>query len=230
MIGELKTMAGLLMGWFEEHGRKFPWRGERDLYKLLVTELLLQRTRADMVSKIYREFFEKYPNVEALALAKIKDLKEIFSRLGLVYRSKRVKQIANEIVEKYGGVLPCDIKKLFAMRGIGVYTVSALFNFGCGYPMATIDGNVMRIFGRMFGVSEERRAREIMRELYKYGDNRILAYALIDIGFLICRRSLCERCPLKALCPKLSLPKRWRMMSKTEFLRDKEILGVLGQK
>jgi A/G-specific adenine glycosylase len=212
---DAKIMAEVLEEWFKKHGRKFPWRFCNDPYRILVVELLLQRTKAEMVNRLYSSFFEKYPTLESLALAKLEDLNKFFSRLGLMYRGIRIKKVAEEILKKYGGTIPCNMDSLLRLRGVGVYIASAVLNFGCDCSVPIVDKNVLRVLSRCLGVTRESSAREFIDELYKYGDHVKLAYALIDVGSLICRNMLCDECPLDKLCPKLSTAEEdWLMLRK----------------
>jgi A/G-specific adenine glycosylase len=214
-MSDARIVAGVLEEWFKKHGRKFPWRFCNDPYRILVVELLLQRTRAEMVSRVYYTFFEKYPTIESLALAKLDDLNKFFSKLGLMYRGIRIKKVAEEILEKYGGTIPCDMNSLLRLRGVGVYIASAVLNFGCDCSVPVVDKNVLRVLSRYLGASRESTAREFIGELYRYGDHEKLAYSLIDVGSLICRNMLCGECPLDKLCPKLSTAEGgWRMLRK----------------
>lgn len=213
---DAEIAARALENWFEKHGRMFPWRFSNDPYRILVVELLLQRTRAEMVNRLYSSFFEKYPTLESLASAKIEDLNRFFSKLGLMYRGIRIKKIAEEILKKYGGAIPCNMDSLLRLHGVGIYIASAVLNFGCDCPVPVIDKNVLRMLSRFRGMARESSMREFISELYKYGDHKKLAYALIDIGSLICgRKMLCDKCPLDKFCPKLSIAEEsWRVLRK----------------
>lgn len=212
---DARETAKRLERWFDRHGRRFPWRLESDRYKLFIVELLLQRTRAETIEKIYREFFDMYPSLGQLASADVQELRGFFSRIGLKYRAERLKETARSILARYGGEVPCDADSLLKLKGVGVYIASALLNFGCGIPTPVVDRNVMLVLNRYAGITRETHAREIISEIYKYGDNRKIAYALIDIGALICRRELCRECPLDDLCPKIPPAKdSWRMLRK----------------
>jgi len=221
MIGDetleyYEEIARRLETWCAKNCRRYPWRETNNPYIILITEFLLQRTKADTVVKVFDYMFSKYKTVQELALAKEEDLRSFFDRLGLVYRSERVLETAKEIIEKYGGKIPCDMEKLLSLKGVGVYMASAVLNFGCNQPTPVVDKNVMRVMNRVFNVISEREARRVISILYRYGDHRLIAYALIDLGALLCKETpQCNICPLKDICPKHPLRKNmWRMLRK----------------
>jgi A/G-specific DNA glycosylase len=91
----------------------------------LITELLLQRTRAETVAKSFEEIFSKYRTIEELASASSEELRGFFSKLGLLYRGERLREMAKVIVEKHGGRVPCDMRELLKNKGCGsVYSLS----------------------------------------------------------------------------------------------------------
>ena len=212
----LKEIARRLTDWFMKYGRRFPWRKVKDPNIILITEFLLQRTRAETVEKVFNAFVSKYGDINRLASASPDELQKFFSKLGLFYRGERLVSIAREIKEKYGGNVPCDFEKLLQLRGVGVYIASAVLNFGCGKPTPVVDKNVMRVLNRLAGITRETRARRFIESLYKFSDHRIIAYALIDLGATICKEiPNCNKCPLNDICPKYPLKKNeWRMLRK----------------
>jgi len=209
-------IAERLEKWCVASCREYPWRKTSDPYVILVTEFLLQRTKADVVERVFGYLFSKYRNMHELASARKEDLYVFFSKLGLLYRAQRILEIAKEVVKESGGAVPCDMERLLLLRGVGVYIASAVLNFGCNQPTPVVDKNVMRVLNRLFNITSEWEGRRVISGLYRYGDNRLIAYALIDIGALICIETpRCAACPLNNVCPKYPLRKReWRMLRK----------------
>ena len=212
-----KEVAEALLKWYEKHGRDFlPWRGAKDPNAVLVAEFLLQRTRAETIQKIYHQFLSNFGAVKKLASTSPEKLQCLFRKLGLFYRGERLIQVSKEITEKYGGEVPCDMEKLLKLHGVGVYMASAVLNFGCGVPTPVVDKNVLRVLNRLAGITKESQARRFIEGLYRHGDHVRIAYALIDLGALVCKeRPNCNACPLCKLCPKYPLKKaEWRMLRK----------------
>jgi len=216
IVSRYEEISRRLQEWCAANCRRYPWREKSDPYVILVTEFLLQRTRADSVADIFDAFFSRYKSVWELASARPEELSCFFSKLGLLYRGERILRMARELVERYGGTIPCDADKLLRIKGVGVYIASAVLNFGCNVPTPVVDKNVMRVANRLFNVTREKDCREMISRLYVFGDNRLIAYALIDLGSTICRkRPLCEKCPLNDVCVKYPLREReWRMYRK----------------
>jgi A/G-specific adenine glycosylase len=209
-------IAARLQSWCSTKCRRYPWREKADPYAILLAEFLLQRTKAETVAKFFVQVLSRYKDIRELASARKEELNEFFSKLGLLYRAERILETAAMIVERYGGVIPCDMNQLLKLRGVGVYMASAILNFGCGIPTPVIDKNVMRVMNRLFNVTKESVGREIILKLYKYGDHKAVAYALIDLGATICTEPpRCNECPLDSICAKHPLRKNeWRMLRK----------------
>ena len=151
-----------------------------------------------------------------MARSDVDELRKFFSSLGLTYRGERLKIVTKEILEKHGGNVPCDMDSLLRLKGVGIYIASAVLNFGCDVLTPVVDKNVLRVLNRLQGIVREIDARHFIFNLYKYGDNRKIAYALIDLGALVCLYDpRCAVCPFNDLCPKFPLQKdRWRMLRK----------------
>jgi A/G-specific adenine glycosylase len=211
-----REIAEKLQGWCTAKCRRFPWREKRDPYVILVTEFLLQRTKAENVAKIFEKFFSKYRTIRELASASPEELRGFFSELGLLYRGERLLEIAKAIVERHRGEVPCNMESLLKMKGVGVYIASAVMNFACGVPTPVVDKNILRVLNRVFGASRESECREIISRLYRYGDNVLIAFALIDLGATVCvEPPRCGECPLNEICAKHPLRKEeWRMYRK----------------
>ena len=221
----LEKIASKLTEWWKKEGRHFLWRMTNDPYRLLVTEILLQKTRAEAVEEVYEEFFSKYPDIFSLAAAKPEDLEKIIGVLGLRYRASRLIQIANKIVKEFGGVIPSRFEELLELPGVGVYIANALLNFAYGIPRPVIDVNVMRVLNRLFNVTSEKQGWRILENLFLKGDNRVIGYALIDLASLICRwKPNCKSCPLDEFCPKYPLRRNdWRFFRKTRRRKEWKI-------
>jgi A/G-specific adenine glycosylase len=211
-----REIAGKLQSWCATKCRKYPWREKRDPYVILVTEFLLQRTKAETVAKIFGRLLSKYRTIGELASASPEELRGFFSELGLLYRGERLLEIAKTVVKRHGGKVPCNMELLLKMKGVGVYIASAVMNFACGIPTPVVDKNVLRVLNRVFDVSRESECREIISRLYRYGDNVLIASALIDLGATVCvEPPRCGECPLNEICAKHPLRKgEWRMYRK----------------
>jgi len=202
------TFRALLLNWWANNKRKYPWRETRDPYRLLIVEVLLHRTRADQVAPIYLELLQKFPSPKELAEASLKELGELLEPLGLFWRIKLLHDMANELVSRLGSKIPKDRNELESLPGVGHYIAAAVRCFAYGYPEALLDTNTVRICGRVFGIPvtdgsrRSKRFRELLEALVDPQHPREFNFALIDHGALICRSRtpLCSKCYIKQIC------------------------------
>lgn len=224
---QLRNVADLLSTWFDRAGRDFPWRFKEDGYLVLATEFLLQRTRASVANEAYGAFFKRYGTMSKLAGSDKKALERFFAPLGLGYRGARLQVIARDLKQTHSMKVPCDMNALLELHGVGVYIASAVMNFACRIPTPVVDKNVMRVLNRHFGITRESAGRELISNLYRYGDSRKIAYALIDLGALACLDSRCG-CPLRQVLPVFPLRKgTWRMLRKV--IREENQVRLVEQ-
>ncbi|AFL95284.1 hypothetical protein CL1_1081 [Thermococcus cleftensis] len=204
----IEFFVNSLLSWYYQNGRNFPWRETRDPYRILVAELMLQRTKASQVVPVYLEFIKEFPDVLSLSRASPERIREYFSRLGLEWRAEKVLALAKILAEKYEGRIPCDRKELLSLPGIGQYISAAVLSFACDVPVAVVDSNVVRVLSRYFGVTpkgEGRRDRKILglaSKILPKHSHREYNFAIIDFAALICtpKKPKCKRCPLREKC------------------------------
>jgi len=230
--GELDfEVSTRLQKWYLENvgNNKFPWRASIDPYKSLIAELLLQRTRGEMVRELYSEFIQTFPTPLHIVESGIAKLREYFEKIGLGYRATRLYQISEILVNRYGGQVPCSFRELLTLPGIGVYIASAVMNFGCGKPTPVVDVNVMRVLNRIYGIYRETYARAKIWQFYMNADHKIIGYSLIDLGREVCIPvPNCKVCPLNDICPRKYISPQWWMLRKVirgkkVFLREQPV-------
>jgi A/G-specific adenine glycosylase len=193
-----------LLEWHKRNCRDFPWRRLSDPYKILISEILLQKTRAENVVAVFNRFVTKYPNAEKLSTASFSELKSEIEILGLhTQRATKLQKLAKILVEKYNGTVPNNKKELLELPGIGIYVANAVLCFAFGYDVPLLDTNIGRIIERVFTVKvagEERKKHkvwEMIAEFVPEGKAREYNYSLIDFGALVCtarnpRHNLCQ--------------------------------------
>jgi A/G-specific adenine glycosylase len=197
-----------ILQWWYENKRDYPWRHERDPYRILIAEIMLQRTKAEQVVPVYVEFISRYPTVQDLARARPEDVEEYFARLGLRWRAKKVLAMAKYVTERLGGMLPETEEGLIEVPAVGDYMADALSVFAYGRDRVVVDANVVRIVERLFFVRSrgegrrDPRIRQLANSMLVPGKSREFNWALIDFGALVCRpaKPLCGGCPLSDLC------------------------------
>jgi A/G-specific adenine glycosylase len=199
--GYAARFRGSLLGWFHQHQRKLPWRGESDPYRILVSEIMLQQTRVAVVEDRYRKFIEQFPTAERLARAREQTVLAAWSGLGYYRRARNLHAAAKEIAK--AGEFPRTAERLGELPGIGRYTANAVASIAFGEAVPVVDGNVKRVLERVTGraLSGEQywHTAEVLLDRGVPGD---FNQGLMELGALVCLpgRPLCETCPVIELC------------------------------
>jgi len=206
------NLSNKLIVWFDRNGRSFIWRERREPFVVLIAEILLKKTSANVVNQFLPRFLDRYSDVHTLNNSKFEELEEALAPLGLsAQRGKQLKSLAQALVQSYGGIIPNERDKLLQLPGIGEYTAGAVLSFAYGKPEAIVDTNVARIIIRFYGIepsrAEARRSPEVWeraRRLVSQDSecSQRINWALLDLGALICRprRPKCDECPLNCNC------------------------------
>jgi A/G-specific adenine glycosylase len=199
-----------LIGWQKVHGRHvLPWQNTRDAYLIWLSEIMLQQTQVSAVLGYYARFLERFPTLRDLAAAPVEDVMAQWSGLGYYTRARNLHKCAQRVVAEYDGVFPSDPLLLAELPGIGRSTAAAIAAFSSGRRAAIMDGNVKRVFARVFGIDTypgERKTEEAMwrRAEALLPEVGIESYTqgLMDMGATLCTRSnpACERCPMQLRC------------------------------
>lgn len=204
-----RPFASALLSWSEENGRDFPWRHTKDPYEVLVAELLLIQTFAAKVVPVYIKFLEEYPEPKKAARGSPEKMERIVYPLGLLNRARRIKEICTILVRQYSGIVPDDEAKLLSLPGVGLYTARATLCFAFEKDVAILDANIMRIFGRVFGISNhggpgclDRGTWEFAESILYRKEARRYNYALLDFGAVVCKHynPSCHSCCISKIC------------------------------
>jgi len=202
--------SAAVIGWQKAHGRHaLPWQNTRDAYRIWLSEIMLQQTQVAAVLGYYARFLERFPTVRDLAAAPPEDVMAQWSGLGYYTRARNLHACARRVVDEYGGVFPSDPRLLADLPGIGRSTAAAISAFSSGTRAAILDGNVKRVFARVFGIDEFPGVKKVEDGLWRRAEallpaEGIEAYTqgLMDLGATLCTRSRpdCARCPLRERC------------------------------
>jgi A/G-specific adenine glycosylase len=192
-----------LRRWFADRRRAFPWRGVRDPYRILVSEVMLQQTQAARVVPAYRAFLRRFPTIRSLATASRADVLRTWDGLGYNRRAVALHAAARIVVEQ-GGRLPDEPDALRRLPGVGPYTAAAVASIAFGVPVPAVDTNGDRVV-RRFVLGRDAAGRlEIHRAAEAWLDQQDPGgwnQAVMDLGREICRPvPRCERCPLARHC------------------------------
>lgn len=197
-----------LHAWFEENRREFPWREDPSPYRVWISEVMLQQTRASVVIPYFERWMALFPNVEGLAAAPIEKVIKAWEGLGYYSRARNLHAGAQQIVEQFGGQIPSEREALASIRGLGPYTVGAILSFGFRKRAAAIDGNVMRVLTRYLCIEENISKQATKRKIALAAEGLLDVHqpwvtmeALIELGATICTpKPKCDACPLNHDC------------------------------
>jgi A/G-specific adenine glycosylase len=162
---KIKFIRGSLSEWGKLNSRNFIWRKTNDPYHILISEIMLHRTRASQVEPIYQRFIKKYPNFNSICYAGVEKIMKELNSLGLRWRSEELHNLSCQIVKKYDGIIPRNKEKLLQLPGIGPYISSAILNFAFDKPEPMLDTNSVRVIGRFFGLSINDSSRRSLKRL-----------------------------------------------------------------
>ncbi len=206
---QIIDIQNAILSWYKMYGRHdLPWRKTTDMYKIAISEIMLQQTNVPKVIEKFSAFITRFPTVEALAAAEQKDVIMMWQGLGYNRRALYVYKMAQGIVDDYDGVFPRDAQTLMTLYGIGPYTSRSILIFACNADSATWDVNIMRIMRRIHGDAtlSDAHVEELCKTFLPQGKSRDWHNALMDFASGICtkRAPQCTVCPLKKWC--LSYP------------------------
>ena len=205
----MMTLSELLLRWYQENGRDLPWRvkgqAHHDAYAVWVSEIMLQQTTVKTVLDYFDRWMKHFPTMSDLSNADIQDVLLMWQGLGYYTRAKKLHECAKVLMEKYNGHFPSNRAELLKLPGIGPYTASSICAFAFNQPETVVDGNVIRVIARLYGITTPidrddiyQRASALTPE--KQGAD--YASAIMDLGATVCTPSnpKCGVCPWKEKC------------------------------
>ena len=200
----------LLLDWYRQNRRDLPWRQSRDPYRVLVSEIMLQQTRAETVKPYFHRFLAVLPTVADLAEADEPTLLKLWEGLGYYSRVRNLQKAARVVMEQHGGVIPADFDALLKLPGVGRYTAGAVASIAYGIPVPAVDGNVLRVMARLTGddtdilsPAAKKNAEAALAPCVPADDAGDFTQSLIELGALVCTpggEPKCGDCPLHLLC------------------------------
>ena len=176
-----------------------------DPFKILIAEIMLQKTVASNVKKVFPRFIERFPSPKDILEAPIEEIEQELRPLGIFRRrAKAIKQIAAEVISKYDGKVPSHKEAIAAFPMVGDYVANAVMCFGFGKDIPLVDVNVKRVMKRFFGLTKLHEIEKKLREVIPKGKSKEMNWALIDFASIICipGKPKCHACPLSADCRK----------------------------
>ena len=212
-VNDLLAVPGFsaqVIQWQQQHGRHgLPWQGTSDPYRIWLSEIMLQQTQVAAVIPYYLRFLDRFPTVICLADAELATIMGLWSGLGYYARARNLHRCAQRIRDEHGGVFPDAASTLASLPGIGRSTAAAIAAFAFAERAAILDGNVKRVFCRVFGIDGYPGEKAVENVLWSRAQallpaQGIQAYTqgLMDLGATVCTRSRprCDACPLQQSC------------------------------
>ncbi|MCC6298892.1 MAG: A/G-specific adenine glycosylase [Anaerolineales bacterium] len=205
----MPRFSSRLLTWYAQNKRTLPWRGHRSEYAVWVSEIMLQQTRVETVVPYFKKWMKLFPNVRALANASERAVLNAWEGLGYYSRARNFHKAATIVVEDYGGKLPRDLTELQKLPGIGRYTAGALASILFDMDEPALDGNLKRVYARLFDVKEPVNSAEGEKILWKLARENLpkgkaadFNQALMDLGATVClpKNPKCGVCPLERDC------------------------------
>lgn len=228
----MTDLARWVVDWQSQQGRQgMPWQGQRDPYRVWLSEIMLQQTQVSTVLDYYPRFLSRFPDVAALASASLDEVYALWSGLGYYSRARNLHRCAQDVMSKWGGSFPADAQSLQSLPGIGRSTAAAIAAFCHGERAAILDGNVKRVLARVWAFGDDLAKASAERDLLSRAQAVLPESAqmprytqgLMDLGATICtpRKPDCERCPLSSICVarrearQLDYPKKTRKLKRS---------------
>lgn len=202
-----KVEAKNLVRWFHENSRPLPWRQSRKPYPIWISEIMLQQTTVKAVIPYFKKFMKRFPNVKALATAPLEEVYEYWAGLGYYSRARNIHKAAKAIHDM--GRFPTNHKDLLQLPGLGDYTARAISSQAFSEQVGVVDGNVIRVLSRRFGLPIEHWKTKEKKQLQDIADHyaqleapSAINQAFMELGATVCAplNPTCLLCPLKKNC------------------------------
>ena len=206
---EISFFRSGLYAWAARNPRPMPWKGEKDPYKIWLSEIILQQTRVEQGLPYYEKFVRQYPTVQHLAEAPEDEVFKLWEGLGYYTRARNLHAAARYIAGELGGKFPSTYAAIRDLKGVGDYTAAAIASFGFNLPHAVLDGNVYRILARYFGIetptdlpAAKKAFSRLAQELLDGANPAQFNQAMMDFGALCCTPAKpgCPTCPMQKNC------------------------------
>ncbi|MGC4101518.1 A/G-specific adenine glycosylase [Ferruginibacter sp.] len=210
MDASKKYFTSRLLQWNTDvNDRHMPWKGEKNPYKIWLSEVILQQTRVEQGWEYYNRFVAAFPTIMDLAKAPDTQVFKLWEGLGYYTRCKNLLATARYIADECRGQFPDQYEDILALKGVGPYTAAAIASFAYNLPHAVVDGNVFRVLSRFFAnntpvdsTEGKRFFTALANELLDKKQPGIYNQALMDFGAVVCKPQLplCTQCPLQKKC------------------------------
>jgi A/G-specific adenine glycosylase len=230
----------ILLNWNKmKNKREMPWKGEKDPYKIWLSEIMLQQTRVEQGLKYYENFIKAFPTINRLAKAQDDRVYKQWEGLGYYSRCKNLIATARQIVNSHNGKFPDTYEEIIKLKGIGPYTASAIASFAFDQPFAVVDGNVFRVLARIFGIKKaidlpdgKKHFNDLANRLLDKKKPGVYNQAIMDFGATVCKPIPdCPQCPFKKVCKAQSnnLIEELPIKSKKQSVKERWFYYIVAE-
>ena len=172
-VKKVRQLVPLLLDWFAANARDLPWRCTSNPYAIWVSEIMLQQTQVKTVIPFWNRWMRELPTIEAAANAPSAKIHKLWEGLGYYTRVRNLQKAAQVIVEKHGGNFPVEFEDALALPGIGRYTAGAICSIAFNQPTPILDGNVIRVLTRTFGIAENPKEKKTNAQLWQLAEELV---------------------------------------------------------
>ena len=227
---KIADLVSKLLEWYPKNARDLPWRRTNDPYGVFVSEIMLQQTQVKTVLPYWERWMKALPTIRSLAAADPEKIHKLWEGLGYYTRVRNLQKAARLVLDQYGGQFPNDFEQVLQLPGIGRYTAGAICSIAFNQPSPIVDGNVIRVLTRVFGIAGDPKSKLVNAELWNLATRLVqnadqlgrapaddhhadpnkrrqqfcshLNQALMELGALLCtpRQPRCDVCPLAQRC------------------------------
>ncbi len=197
-----------LVSWFDKNQREMPWRETTNPYYIWLSEVMLQQTQVKTVIDYYHRFIQRFPTVSELSDAHEDEVLKYWEGLGYYSRARNFHTAIKDVHQNYNDQVPNVPETFGALKGVGPYTQAAVMSIAFDLPLATVDGNVFRVWSRLNNDTRDtklqttRKAYESELQPYVQSDAGTFNQAMMELGALVCtpKNALCMFCPVQEHC------------------------------
>ena len=226
------SISARLTQWYDANKRLLPWRETTDPHAVWLSEIILQQTRVDQGLPYYQRFISRFPNTQSLASAPSDEVMKLWQGLGYYSRARNLQAAAKMVAVQFDGRFPDQYETILSLPGVGAYTASAIASFCFNLPHAVVDGNVIRVISRLFGITDpvdstsvKKQIQQLASELLPVDNPAIHNQAMMELGAMVCvpQNPKCEACVLQVHCMafKQKLVDRIPLKLKKTAVRDR---------
>ena len=206
---ETTKARAILLNWYDQNQRQLPWRGINNPWATWVSEIMLQQTRVSSVLEYFDRFMSRFPTPRSLAEAEWDEVAQLWAGLGYYRRAKNLWRGAKDVVARHDGKVPSDEASVRALTGVGPYTAGAILSIAFGQHAPLVDGNVARVFSRLYRVDLEQQSSAAQKLFWGLAEAWVQGerpgdfnQALMELGATVClpKSPTCLLCPMRAHC------------------------------